>query len=90
MEKVYYSHLDETYTDKFVIPNILSVGLCFDETKVIETLRSVQKLEIKYDTFIQEIMKYGVVSYTVYLDGRQVHYCGRKGEIFIEKFPTSF
>jgi uncharacterized protein YbcV (DUF1398 family) len=87
MEKIFYTHNGESYIKRIPIENMPKTADGFNETKVIEVLRLIQKEEINYSAFIRGIVAAGTVSYTVYIDGRQVIYVGRKGEAYIEKFP---
>jgi uncharacterized protein YbcV (DUF1398 family) len=86
MEKIFYARNGESCIERIPI-DMPKTADDFNETKVIEVLRLIQKEEINYSTFIRGIVAAGTVSYTVYIDGRQVIYVGRKGEAYIEKFP---
>jgi uncharacterized protein YbcV (DUF1398 family) len=86
MEKTYYSHSGESYVEHISIKNLPVLASGFDEVKVIEAIRASQKGLIDYHTFIKNIIAAGTVSYTVYIDGKQVIYEGRKGESHIENF----
>jgi uncharacterized protein YbcV (DUF1398 family) len=86
MEKTYYSHSGESYVEHLSIENLPALANSFDEVKVIEAIRAIQKAQIDYHTFIKNIIAAGTASYTVYLDGKQVIYVGRKGESHTENF----
>jgi uncharacterized protein YbcV (DUF1398 family) len=87
LEITYYSQDgDESYVERLLIENIPALAIDFDKTKVIEAIRASQKGEIDYQTFLRNIIAAGTVSYTVYLDGKQVIYVGRKGEFHTENF----
>jgi uncharacterized protein YbcV (DUF1398 family) len=59
----------------------------FDADAVQRAVRRIQKAEIGYLEFLQEIMRAGVSSYYVYIRGRRVIYSGRTGDEQIEWFP---
>lgn len=86
LEITYYSHDSESYVERMLIENIPPLAINFDKAKVIEAIRASQQGKIDYQSFLREIIEAGTVSYTVYLDGKQVIYVGRKGESHIENF----
>lgn len=86
LEITYYSHDGGSHIEYMPIENIPPLAINFDKVKVIEAIRASQQGKIDYLTFLREIIAAGTVSYTVYLDGRQVNYVGRKGEYHIENF----
>lgn len=86
LEKTYYSHSNESYVEQVSIENLPVVATNFDKIKVIKAIRFSQQGQSDYDTFIKHLIEAGTVSYTVYLDGNQVVYTGRKGEFHIEQF----
>jgi uncharacterized protein YbcV (DUF1398 family) len=86
LEITYYSHDGGSYVEHMLIENIPALAINFDKAKVIEAIRASQQGKIDYQTFLREIIEAGTVSYTVYLDGKQVVYVGRKGESHTENF----
>jgi len=86
MEKTYYSHNGESYVEHISIDNLPTLANNFDEVTVIESIHASQKGQIDYHTFIRNIIAAGTVCYTVYIDGKQVVYVGRKGESHTENF----
>lgn len=58
----------ETYTERLLIDTMPKMGENFNNDKIIETLREIQRGEIDYSTFIRRIVSFGTVSYTVYID----------------------
>lgn len=89
-QTIYYASNGSMYTAKLPYPNPPVRGEIFSEKDVIEALRSIQRSEIIYPDFLNRIIKAGVVNYTAFLTGKQVHYVGAKGEIYIEHFPGKF
>lgn len=85
-EITYYSQAGKTYVEPMLIENIPARAVNFDKAKVIEAIRANQQGKIDYQSFLGEIIAAGTVSYTVYLDGKQVIYVGRKGESHTENF----
>jgi uncharacterized protein YbcV (DUF1398 family) len=59
----------------------------FREAGVVEALRAIQRGEILYLEFVRRIMEAGCSGYFVLITGRQALYFGRKGEVYVEKFP---
>lgn len=86
LEITYYSRDGKTYVELMRIENIPAIAVNFDKAKVIEAIRANQQGKIDYQSFLREIIAAGTVSYTVYLDGKQVVYVGRKGESHTENF----
>lgn len=86
LEITYYSQNGESYVEPILIENIPSLSINFDKVKVIQAIRANQENKIDYHTFLREIIEAGTVSYTVYLDGKQVIYVSRKGESHTENF----
>jgi uncharacterized protein YbcV (DUF1398 family) len=60
----------------------------FTEAGVVDALRAIQRGEILYLEFVRRIMDAGCSGYFVLITGRQALYFGRKGEVYVEKFPT--
>ncbi len=86
LEITYYFQDGESYVERMQIENIPELAINFDKVKVIEAIRASQQGKMDYQTFLREIIAAGTVSYTVYLDGKQVIYVGRKGESHTENF----
>jgi uncharacterized protein YbcV (DUF1398 family) len=86
LEITYYSQAGKTYVEPMLIENNPAIAVNFDKAKVIEAIRANQQGKIDYQSFLGEIIAAGTVSYTVYLDGKQVIYVGRKGESHTENF----
>lgn len=87
LQKIYYAGAGSLYVSKLSYPTPFPIGEKFSEKEVIEALRAIQKGRISYPDFLDLIMKAGTVNYTVFIHGKQVHYVGSKGEIYIENFP---
>lgn|SRR5690606_20983146 len=60
----------------------------FDEPSVVAAIRAIQQGQILYPEFVDRIMRAGCVGYIVWLAGRHVAYFGRRGETYIERFPS--
>lgn len=86
LEITYYSQAGKTYVEPMLIENIPAIAVNFDKAKVIGAIRANQQGKIDYQSFLGEIIAAGTVSYTVYLDGKQVIYVGRNGESHTENF----
>lgn len=87
LQTTYYASDESMYTAKLPYPNPPARGEVFSKKEVIEALRAIQRGEISYPDFLTHIIKAGVINYTAFLLGKQVHYLGAKGEIYIEHFP---
>ena len=87
VQAIYYATDGSMYTAKLPYPNPPVRGDIFSEKDVVEAVRAIQRGEIIYPEFLNRIIKAGVVNYTAFLGGKQVHYIGAKGEIYIEHFP---
>jgi len=86
LEITYYSQDGKTHVEHILIEDIPAIAVNFDKAKVIEAIRANQQGKIDYQSFLREIVAAGTVSYTVYLDGKQVIYVGRNGESHTENF----
>ncbi len=53
-----------------------------------KVLKKIQTGKINYEEFCCETKNLGCSYYIVYINGRQVHYMGRNGEVYIEHFPN--
>ncbi|WP_210254900.1 DUF1398 family protein [Methylocapsa sp. S129] len=87
-ENIYYLPSGETYAVKFTSPE-MSVAEAFNADDVSEAVRGAQSGAVKYPEFMQRTMAAGCVGYFVWIAGRHVQYFGRRGEVHIERFPTS-
>lgn len=86
-ESIYYSKNDEVHCTQFQLEGVEGIDLDFSEGKVREAIKAIQGGEIEYVEFLHRIMQAGVVYYSAFLEGKRVHYVGRRGEIWIEYFP---
>lgn len=87
LQNTYYAADGSSYTAKLPLPHFPGKGDEFCQVDVVDALRTIQQGAITYPEFLNRIIKAGVVSYSVYILGKQVHYMGAKGEIHIEHFP---
>lgn len=85
--KIYYHENGESYIHE--ASDHIEENACdvFNENGVIAALRAVQQGQIDYTEFLSQIVRHGVVSYTVFIPGRQAHYTGFMGDLYVEKFP---
>lgn len=83
----YYTTDGSVYTTKLLHPQASRGDVPFSEKGVIDALRANQQGEIFYPEFLNRAIKAGTVNYTIFLLGKQAHYIGAKGEIYIELFP---
>ena len=87
LQNIYYTTDGSFYTSKLPYSQPPKRGEIFSEKDVIDAVRTIQRGEIIYPEFLNRVLKAGTVSYNAFLLGRQVHYVGAKGEIYIEPFP---
>lgn len=85
--KTFYAK-DEAHEVPFKSKYALHVGDRFDAASVIQAIKSIQAGKILYQEFLRQIRAAGVIAYLVFIDGRQVIYLGRRGELHIEPFPV--
>lgn len=76
-----------THTDVYTFDGG-QIGDVFDETGVVSALRAIQRGEIQYQEFLRAIMKAGCTGYAVMITGRRALYFGRRGEVYVEVFPS--
>lgn len=86
-ENTYYGDNNEVYELKFTLEN-KECSKDFSEACVREAIREIQQQKITYLEFLKYIMEAGTVAYNAFLKGKQVHYFGRQGEIWIDNFLT--
>lgn len=60
----------------------------FDSAAVKAAIRGAQQGVVMYPEFKHLTMRAGCTGYTVWIAGRHISYLGRRGETFIEHFPT--
>ena len=61
----------------------------FDAQALQAAIRGAQLGEVKYPEFLKLSMAAGRVGYIVWIAGRHVTYFGRRGEVHIERFPST-
>ena len=91
-EKTYYlpngySHVEADEERHTRVLNGKLVPEELDKPAVQRAVSQIQKAQIGYVEFLEQIMKAGVFSYNVYLRGQRVVYVGRTGDEHIEWFP---
>jgi uncharacterized protein YbcV (DUF1398 family) len=82
----YYLPGGETHTLGFELP-AQPVAAAFSPEAMVAAIRGAQAGTVKYPEFKRLSQAAGCASYTVWITGRHVTYCGRQGETHIEKFP---
>jgi uncharacterized protein YbcV (DUF1398 family) len=82
----YYLPSGETHPVRLSVPPV-PIAENFDVEAMKEAIRGAQRGEVKYPEFIARSLAAGCASYTVWLEGRQVSYFGRRGEMHTERFP---
>lgn len=61
----------------------------FDAGAVQAAVRATQQGEIAYPEFVRRTVAAGCVGYIVWITGRHVTYFGRRGETYVERFPST-
>lgn len=82
----YYLPSGETHAVELPVPAI-EIGERFDQEAIVAAIRGSQAGRIKYPEFVELSMKAGCVGYVVWIQGKNVTYFGRRGEIHTEYFP---
>lgn len=85
----YYGTDGRTEEVMLSLKDLPFIAESFDVSAVHEAVKHIQRQEISYPEFINEIMKAGTYGYIAYLRGRRVVYLGRTGEMHIEHFPPA-
>lgn len=89
MEKTFYFKDGRTYVVRLPVAEMPALGVGFDAAAVAGAIKSSQRGEIQYQEFLRLVVAAGCTAYAVFLDGRHAAYYGRKGEIYVEKFPDA-
>jgi uncharacterized protein YbcV (DUF1398 family) len=86
-ERVFYMPDGESHVERAgEISGAVAEG--FSSAQVEAALRTIQRGEIDYQEFVRRIKAAGCVGYFVLITGWQSLYFGRKGEVYVEKFPA--
>ncbi|OAI50246.1 hypothetical protein AYO37_01280, partial [Opitutia bacterium SCGC AG-212-L18] len=88
LEKTCYCEDGETYRDSLPLKDAKGVNSAFLEESVRSAIKGSQRMEIDYASFLHKIMEAGAMGYMVFIKGRQAQYFGRKGERWVECFPS--
>jgi uncharacterized protein YbcV (DUF1398 family) len=86
LQKTYYGGDGEVQSNALPLTDAPAIPEAFDAGAVKESLVAIQGGQITYADFLRRIMAAGIVSYTVFLDGRRTIYWGRHGDFHIEEF----
>lgn len=91
-----YSRIEKTYYmpdgESFVVPlgrGPLQVADEFSPNGIEAAIRLIQRGQIDYVEFLKRTCEAGCIGYFVQITGRQVLYFGRRGEVFVEPFPSA-
>lgn len=83
----YFMPSGESHTVPLEVPRVAIDG-AFDSAAIVAAIRGSQAGLVKYPEFVERSMRAGCVGYIVWIDGRQVTYFGRRGEVHVELFPS--
>lgn len=86
-EKTYYMPGGESHIENEPEFGSLRVAGVFDVDGVRRAIGLVQKAQVGYIEFMEQIAAAGVAHYWVYLSGKRAVYVGRRGDAHIEWFP---
>jgi uncharacterized protein YbcV (DUF1398 family) len=86
-EKTYYMPSGDSHGERETKLPLFPVADTFDVDGVREAIHRVQKVEVNYIEFMDQIARAGVAHYWVYLTGEKAVYVGRRGESWTELFP---
>jgi|JRYL01.1.fsa_nt_gb uncharacterized protein YbcV (DUF1398 family) len=67
----------------------VAIAAAFDDQAVVAAIRAAQQGQIRLPEFVERCRRAGCVGYTVWIAGRHVVYCGRRGECHVERFPAA-
>lgn len=84
----YYLRVDDALPLPLPAPDA-PIAQAFDAAALQAAIRGSQRGEVRYPEFLQLSRAAGCVGYFVWIDGRQVTYFGRRGEIHVERFPAA-
>ncbi len=65
-----------------------AIAEAWSADRVHEAVRGAQRGEVRYPQFVALTCAAGCVGYSVWIAGRHVRYCGRRGETLVEPFPS--
>lgn len=85
-KKTFYMPNGQTHCEKFDFQGP-AISENFSTEMVVTAIRAIQKSEISYPEFLNQIMRAGTTHYNVFLQGKKAIYFGRKGDFHIENFP---
>ena len=88
-EKTYYMPNGESHVESEPKLQFFKVADTFDQEGVRRAIQQVQQGKIGYIAFMEQIAAAGVTHYFVFLQGKNVDYVGRRGEVWTEWFPLS-
>lgn len=80
---------DDTTIDVALRAPDVPIADTFDVAQIKAAILGSQRGEVKYPEFLVRSRRAGCVGYIVWLAGRHVSYFGRRGEVHVERFPSS-
>lgn len=89
MHSIYYGDGQEMEDKALPLATGPDVASAFDGGRVASAVQAIQRGEIGYAAFLQDIKAAGCANYSVYIAGRKVIYRGRDGAAHIELFPPA-
>lgn len=82
----YYTKQDAAQTVAMPLAEV-HITQAFTPTALQAAIYAAQQDEIRYPEFKKRAKAAGCIGYFVWIEGRQVTYFGRRGELHVEKFP---
>jgi uncharacterized protein YbcV (DUF1398 family) len=82
----YYLPDGDTFSMDTPMPDV-GIAEDFDAAALKDAIRGAQQGTVMYPEFKKLSRQAGCIGYTVWIAGRHVSYCGRKGETHVERFP---
>ena len=82
----YYLPDGSTHAVPLAPPDV-PVADAFDAAGVQAAIRGAQSGRVMYPEFMRLSRAAGCVGYVTWIEGRQVTYFGRRGEMHVERFP---
>lgn len=86
-EKTYYTRDGESFIHPLPLSS-RAVPEAFASEEIVAALRTIQRGEISYKAFLDRIRAAGCAGYIVFIAGRRTVYFGRRGDLYVEEFPS--
>lgn len=88
LQLTHYSACGDAVSEPLPLIDPPDINNTWSADGVTAAVRAIQQQQIDYPQFLRRIMSAGCALYWVFIDGRQVVYFGRRGEVHVEKFPS--